>query len=86
MLDLDRFKAYNDALGHVAGDAALQAVAAALAASVRAADTVCRFGGEEFVVLMPEQSLEGGARAAERIRRAIEGLQLHIRRRADLTS
>ncbi len=40
-------------------------------------DIVCRFGGEEFVVVMPEQSLEGGARVAERIRGAIEALQLH---------
>jgi len=77
MFDLDGFKDYNDALGHVAGDAALQSVAAAMAASVRAVDIVCRFGGEEFVVLMPEQSLEGGARGAERIRRAVEALQLH---------
>jgi two-component system chemotaxis response regulator CheY len=76
MCDLDRFKDYNDALGHIAGDAALCSVATAMAATVRAVDIVCRFGGEEFVVLMPEQSLEGGARAAERIRCAIEALQL----------
>jgi diguanylate cyclase (GGDEF)-like protein len=76
MLDLDRFKEYNDALGHIAGDAALCSVATAMAATVRAVDIVCRFGGEEFVVLMPEQSLDGGARAAERIRCAIEALQL----------
>ncbi|HVC43022.1 MAG TPA: GGDEF domain-containing protein [Candidatus Saccharimonadales bacterium] len=77
MFDLDRFKDYNDALGHVAGDAALRSVAAAMAANVRVVDIVCRFGGEEFVVLMPEQSLEGGARVAERIRCAIEALQFH---------
>ncbi|HUZ69024.1 MAG TPA: GGDEF domain-containing protein [Candidatus Saccharimonadales bacterium] len=77
MFDLDRFKDYNDALGHVAGDAALRSVAAAIAANVRVVDIVCRFGGEEFVVLMPEQSLDGGARVAERIRDAIEALQLH---------
>jgi diguanylate cyclase (GGDEF)-like protein len=77
LLDLDHFKGYNDALGHVAGDAALQSVAAALAASVRATDIACRYGGDEFVVVMPEQSLEGAARAAERIRRAIEDLGLH---------
>jgi diguanylate cyclase (GGDEF)-like protein len=76
LLDLDGFKDYNDALGHVAGDAALRAVAAALVASVRAADTVCRFGGDEFVLLMPDQSLEGAARAAERIRRVIGDLRL----------
>jgi len=77
LLDLDGFKAYNDSLGHVAGDAALRAVAAALAASVRATDIACRFGGDEFVILMPEQSLEGAVSAAERIRRAIEELRLH---------
>jgi diguanylate cyclase (GGDEF)-like protein len=76
LLDLDGFKSYNDSLGHVAGDAALQAVATALAASVRATDIVCRFGGDEFVVLMPDQALEGAARAAERIRKAVEDLQL----------
>jgi diguanylate cyclase (GGDEF)-like protein len=76
LLDLDGFKTYNDSLGHVAGDAALQAVATAMLASVRSTDTVCRFGGDEFVVLMPEQPLEGAARVAERIRRAVEDLQL----------
>jgi len=76
LLDIDGFKGYNDSNGHVAGDAALRAVAAALAASVRAADTVCRFGGDELVVLMPEQSLEGATRAAERVRRAVEALRL----------
>jgi diguanylate cyclase (GGDEF)-like protein len=77
LLDLDGFKAYNDALGHMAGDAALRVVAAALAASVRAVDTACRFGGDEFVVVMPEQALEGASRAAERMRRAVEDLGLH---------
>ncbi|MEP7157845.1 MAG: GGDEF domain-containing protein [Chloroflexota bacterium] len=76
LLDLDGFKSYNDSLGHVAGDAALQAVATALVASVRETDTVCRFGGDEFVVVLPEQPLEGAARTAERIRNAVEDLQL----------
>lgn len=76
LLDIDGFKPYNDSLGHVAGDAALQAVATVLTATVRATDTVCRFGGDEFVVVMPTQPLEGAARTAERIRRAVEDLQL----------
>ena len=75
-LDVDGFKRYNDSLGHVAGDAALRDVAAALVGSARASDTVCRVGGEEFVVVMPEQAFEGAARAAERMRRAVEDLQL----------
>ena len=78
MLDLDGFKGYNDALGHIVGDGALRAVATALSASVRAADTVCRFGGDEFVVLMPEQSLEAAEQAVERIQRAIEDLGLQF--------
>lgn len=76
LLDLDQFKGYNDSLGHLAGDAALQAVATALQVTTRASDTVCRFGGEEFVVLMPEQDIDGAARAAERIRAAVERLDL----------
>jgi diguanylate cyclase (GGDEF)-like protein len=76
LLDLDGFKPYNDSLGHVAGDVALRDIAAALVASARATDTVCRFGGDEFVVVMPEQPLEGAARATERMQRAVEDLQL----------
>jgi len=80
LLDIDGFKSYNDALGHVAGDAALQSIATALAASVRVTDTVCRFGGDEFVVLMPAQPRSGAARASERMRRAVEDLQLQYPR------
>jgi diguanylate cyclase (GGDEF)-like protein len=76
LVDVDGFKTYNDSLGHVAGDAALREVATALVASARATDTVCRFGGDEFVVVMPEQPFEGAARAAERMRQAVEDLQL----------
>jgi len=76
LLDVDGFKPYNDSLGHVAGDAALRDVAATLVANARATDTVCRFGGDEFVVVMPEQPLAGAARAAERMQRAVEDLRL----------
>jgi diguanylate cyclase (GGDEF)-like protein len=74
MLDLDQFKAYNDAVGHVAGDAALKAVATALGGAVRAVDTLCRFGGEEFIVVMPDETLDGAAVAAERLVRVVEDL------------
>jgi diguanylate cyclase (GGDEF)-like protein len=82
LFDLDRFKSYNDSLGHLAGDAALRCVASVLQGTARAADIVCRYGGEEFVVLMPEQAIEGAAQAAERLRDAVERLELRYPTRA----
>jgi two-component system chemotaxis response regulator CheY len=76
IVDVDHFKAYNDASGHLAGDDVLRGVAAALRDTVRTGDMVYRYGGEEFVVLLPEQTLDGAARAGERLRAAIEGLAL----------
>jgi diguanylate cyclase (GGDEF)-like protein len=73
MLDVDRFKAYNDAHGHPAGDQALRAVAAILRASSRLYDTVARYGGEEFVVLLPATDAVPARIHAERLRAAIEG-------------
>ena len=72
MIDLDHFKRINDAYGHIAGDAVLQAVAAVVKAATRDYDIVGRFGGEEFVVLLPRMTPSGAVAAAERIRRAIE--------------
>jgi diguanylate cyclase (GGDEF)-like protein len=68
-LDLDGFKSVNDELGHGAGDALLQQVAGRLIACIRAGDTACRHGGDEFVIMLPEvDGLETAAMVAEKIR------------------
>jgi diguanylate cyclase (GGDEF)-like protein/PAS domain S-box-containing protein len=71
-LDVDHFKLFNDAYSYEVGDQILCAVARLIRSQVRAKDIVCRYGGEEFVVLMPELSITGAAQAAERLRVAIE--------------
>jgi diguanylate cyclase (GGDEF)-like protein len=76
LLDIDRFKGYNDGAGHVQGDAVLRRVSTVLAETVRGGDTVYRYGGEEFLVLLPEQTLETAALAAERLGGGIEALAL----------
>lgn len=72
VLDVDFFKKFNDTHGHEAGDRVLQHVAAVVRQTVRDVDTPARFGGEEFVVLMPETGYRASHDAAERLRRSIE--------------
>ncbi len=72
MLDLDAFKQFNDTYGHPHGDKLLQAVAEILRTSVRSLDPVGRYGGEEFIVILPETSREDAHALAERIRAAVE--------------
>lgn len=68
-LDLDRFKEINNALGHSAGDKLLQQIAARLVGRIRSSDTACRYGGDEFVVLLPDlNGKEGAAVVADNIR------------------
>lgn len=74
VLDIDDFKAVNDTRGHAVGDQILVAVAATLAATVRATDLLARYGGEEFVVLALEENAEGAVVLADKLRRAIEAL------------
>jgi diguanylate cyclase (GGDEF)-like protein len=71
MLDLDHFKRVNDSKGHLAGDIVLKGVAQRLRDSVRPYDIIGRFGGEEFVVLLPDTNLEQSLVVAERIREAV---------------
>ncbi len=72
VIDIDRFKHFNDSHGHARGDSALKAVAGILKSTVRKPNTVCRYGGEEFVVILPETSTADSIAVAERIRCAIE--------------
>jgi diguanylate cyclase (GGDEF)-like protein len=72
MLDIDHFKVFNDTHGHLWGDAVLKQVAQTLEESLRKADILARFGGEEFVVLLPEIDKAHGQQVAEKLRRAIE--------------
>ncbi len=76
LCDVDHFKAYNDRYGHIAGDEVLVRVAKEIADQRRSGDTAYRYGGEEFLIVLPEQSLEEAAAAAERLRRSVEALQI----------
>jgi diguanylate cyclase (GGDEF)-like protein/PAS domain S-box-containing protein len=76
MVDVDNFKAYNDANGHLGGDECLKRIATAVSSEMRANDLVARYGGEEFAVILPNQSLKGAASVAERIRMRVEQLQV----------
>jgi len=76
MLDLDHFKKFNDTYGHDAGDTVLRETAKFLLKSVRAEDIVCRFGGEEFIVILPVADLKVTQARAERIRSRLRELQV----------
>ena len=74
MIDIDRFKALNDAFGHPAGDATLRTISDYLRSEVRDGDIVCRCGGEEFVVVMPKASLADSEGRAETLRQGVKML------------
>jgi diguanylate cyclase (GGDEF)-like protein len=76
LIDLDRFKGVNDSYGHEAGDLVLSAVGNLLKGKVRGSDIACRYGGEEFALILPETGLEPATRRAEDIRLAISTLDL----------
>lgn len=78
MLDIDHFKKVNDTYGHPAGDAVLQAIAKTLAKCVRPMDTVARFGGEEFVIILPSCQGHYGRQVAERIRESANALTVTL--------
>lgn len=76
MIDLDRFKDYNDALGHPAGDAALRRVSGILASAVRSTDRIYRYGGEELVMLLPTPDPETALRVVDRLRHRVWAARL----------
>jgi len=76
LFDVDHFKAFNDTAGHLAGDHVLRSVAASLVEQCRQGDTVYRYGGEELLVVLPDQTLESATTAAERMRVMIEDLAI----------
>lgn len=77
MFDLDHFKEVNDRYGHLCGDAVLAAVGARMRDVLRGSDFKCRYGGEEFLVLLPETPLEGAKRVADSLRRELADLPIH---------
>lgn len=77
-IDIDHFKSVNDAAGHAAGDKVLQEVALCLRDASRQEDTVCRWGGEEFLLVSPNMSLEDAIRVAERLRSTIDAMQIQF--------
>jgi diguanylate cyclase (GGDEF)-like protein len=79
MLDVDHFKKFNDTYGHEAGDSVLREVAEVFRQGVRAEDVICRYGGEEFVIILPDASPEAALQRAETIRSRTSQLRLRFR-------
>ena len=77
MIDIDHFKNFNDRFGHLRGDQALKTMARTLESCLRKADIIARYGGEEFLILLPETTKEQAARAAEKLRKRVEGINFN---------
>ena len=85
MSDIDNFKSVNDDLGHRAGDNVLKRIATVLQATARASDIICRYGGEEFVIILPRCRLAKAIETAERIRRAVEESNFDLKDKRNIT-
>jgi len=81
MLDIDHFKAVNDTFGHLAGDRALQLMASTVKRLIRSSDIFCRFGGEEFTLILPDTPADKAMILAERIRQKVAGLTIDFNSR-----
>ena len=75
MLDLDHFKRLNDTFGHQAGDDVLRSLAKTLVTNARDFDTICRYGGEEFTLILPDVGIHEAVAISERLRRAVAGIE-----------
>jgi len=84
MLDIDHFKHVNDTYGHQTGDAVLKGLSELLGWQARAVDRVCRYGGEEITIILPETDLEIAAKVAERLRAAVEAQPFDVNAEAPL--
>jgi diguanylate cyclase (GGDEF)-like protein len=78
MLDIDRFKQINDTYGHTNGDEAIRFLARSVRNTVRSVDVIARFGGDEFVILLPETTIAHAAQIAERLRSLVAGNVLAV--------
>src|SRR5206468_460056 len=78
MLDADHFKQFNDLNGHAAGDAALKAFAEVFQSNIRSEDFACRYGGEEFTIILPDTTVKGACDRADSILTAIANLRVTI--------
>jgi diguanylate cyclase len=82
ILDADNFKEINDSFGHQSGDEALREIGQVITANSRQMDFRCRYGGDEFVIILPDTSTQETRAAAERVRAAIEGIEVRVGERA----
>lgn len=79
MIDLDHFKRFNDSFGHEAGDILLREVGAMFSSQIRGGDIACRYGGEEFLIILMDANLDAARQRAETLRGQVRGLQVHHR-------
>jgi diguanylate cyclase (GGDEF)-like protein len=85
MLDIDNFKGINDTYGHLEGDRVLKTVASIIKSSIRESDYVFRYGGEEFLILLPNTDINGAVAAGEKIRRNIENFDFGLGRKITIS-
>jgi diguanylate cyclase (GGDEF)-like protein len=79
MLDIDHFKSFNDTYGHELGDRLLSEFGKFLAKNIRAEDIACRYGGEEFTLILPDATMEGASKRAEQLRRKVQDISIPLR-------